>query len=88
MKRYLNTDPAVENKGVWGKIGGEYIEEENEICTVCRLNISTDELSEKYGKEKGNYVTIFSDPFYLLDSSSFLYFAKVIAGEIEDTILC
>lgn len=83
MKRYLNTDLAVENKAFFNNCGREYYEEENEISTICRLNISNDELSKKYGREKGIYVTILSEAFYLLDKFSFLSLADILAKEIR-----
>ncbi len=86
MKRYINSDLAVEKKGIFNSCdvdSTEYCEEEKENCTVCRLNISNRKLSEKYGKKEGRYVTIFFDEMSLINKSCCASVADVLAGELK-----
>ena len=86
MKRYVNSDLAVEKSGIFNLEGvdsSEYCEEEKGNATVCRLNISNKALSEKYGRKEGRYVTVFFEDLSLMNKSSFSALAKVIAGELD-----
>ena len=83
MKEYVNSDLAVENKGFWKTDDACYSEEEKGDCTVCRLNVESDEDSEKYGRERGHYVTVFCDKIWLMDSDSLEIMAYTVSHEIE-----
>ena len=83
MNEYVNSDLAVEGKGIWGKGDSCYTEEESEYCTVCRLNIQTDEDSQKYGREKGHYVTVFCEKIWLMDNEAIESMAYTVSHELE-----
>ena len=90
MREYINSDLAVEKRGVFNSDAGsrpEYFEEERDICTVCRLNVESEELAQKYGKKEGRYVTVFFEDLSLMVKSDFLLLANNIAHEIESMIL-
>ena len=93
MKRYINSDLAVEKKGIFNLQGvdrTEYCEEEKEHCTVCKLNISNKQLSEKYGRKEGRYITVFFDELSLINKRSFASVAEVLSGELKTifSLLC
>lgn len=83
MNEYVNSDLAVEKKGVLYTGDSCYTEEEGEGCTVCRLNIESDEDSSKYGREKGHYVTVFCDKIWLMDNEALDSMAYTVSHEIE-----
>ena len=86
VKRYINSDLAVERKGIFDKNhidASEYSEEEKEYCTVCRLNIMGKENCQKYGKKEGRYVTVFFENLSLINKKSFEDIAISIADEIK-----
>ena len=86
MKRYINSDLAVEKRGIFNLQGvdsAEYYEEEKEHCTVCKLNISNKQLSEKYGRKEGRYVTVFFDEMSLINKRSFTSIAEVLSCELK-----
>ena len=90
MRRYINSDVAVEKKGFFNSgehIGSEYFEEERGICTVCRLNVEGEELAQKYGRKEGRYVTVFFEDLSLMHKSDFLLLANNLAREMESMIL-
>ena len=86
VRRYINSDLAVEKKGFFSMNdadASEYFEEEKQNCTICRLNIYDQNLADKYEREKGRYVTVFFDEVALIDEKSFSLLADIVAREIE-----
>ena len=83
----FNSDLAVEMKGSYSENEGEYSEEEIENCTVCRLNISDENLSKKYGREAGKYTTVFCDNIFSMDRYTLATTASIIAKEIENMLV-
>jgi len=87
MNEYVNSDLAVEKKGLWTTDDSCYTEEDGEDYTICRLNIENAADSEKYGREKGHYVTVFCDKIWLMDNDVLDSMAYTVSHEIEK-MLC
>lgn len=87
MNDFLNSDLAIEQNGgrsFLDSVAEEYSEEENEGCTICTLDISTDELSEKYGRRKGRYITIFCNKIWLADEYELDSISRVVSYQIDE----
>ncbi len=90
MNKFINSDLAVEKKGIYVSEGGGdacYTEEEKGAATVCRLRIEDEESEKKYGRKKGHYVTVFCDKIWLMDNAEMDNMAAVVSGELEEMLL-
>ena len=88
MNEYVNSDLAVEKKGCWKTGGSCYSEEEGDGYTVCRLNVESDDDCQRYGREKGHYVTVFCDKIWLMDNEMLDTMAYTVSHEIEKMLFC
>lgn len=82
MQAYVNSDLAIENNNI-SPSDEDYEKEETKIATICRLKIKDKEKSKLYGKPQGNYVTVFCEKIWLMDSHSEELLAAMISSEIE-----
>lgn len=61
----------------------EYSEEISGDIKLCKLNINTEELSKKYGRSKGKYVTAICGKIWLYSDAEIEFAADIIGTEIK-----
>jgi len=86
MNNYVNSDLAVESKGIFGlkdRKNASYSEEEEEHSTICRLSIEDKETSAYYGRDIGHYVTVFCDKLWLMDGDAIEGVAATVSRELR-----
>lgn len=64
----------------------ELSEEHFGSVRVCRLDIDTEELSKKYRRTTGRYVTLFCEKLWLLDNEELLSLSRIISSELKKMI--
>ena len=87
MKQYIYTDLALERAGnlLKDKKGiSEYTEEKIGDNLVCRLEIDSAELAEKYGRDPGTYVTVYCGKLWLAGKDDRENLASLLAEEIRN----
>ncbi len=76
----LESDYAMRSK--LGAADG-YSETERDGFKICRLDISSDELSAKYKRAPGSYITVICGQIWGLPEKSFISLSSLIGGEIR-----
>ncbi len=86
MKDYIYSDLALESDYAARTIRStskEYSEYSVQDNKICRLDISSDDLAEKYGKKRGVYITVTCGKIWLLSDRELESCARVIGGELK-----
>lgn len=86
MKEQIYSDLALESNytpKVSPPSSPEYSEDISGNIKLCRLDISNDELSKKYGRQKGRYVSAVCEKIWLYSASEIDFAAEVIGAEIR-----
>lgn len=86
MENQIHSDLALESSyAAKAEATGapEYSEETNGSIKLCKLDISNEELSKKYGRGKGKYVTAVCGQIWLYSDAEIEFAADVIGKEIK-----
>lgn len=86
MKEQIYSDLALESNytpKVSPPSSPEYSEDISGNIKLCRLDISNDELSKKYGRQKGRYVSAVCEKIWLYSAAEIDFAAEVIGSEIR-----
>ncbi len=89
MNDRIYSDLALESSyALRGNIteAGEYSERETDGIKVCRLDISSPALAEKYGRARGQYITVICGKIWLLSEDELERTAEIIGGELRKMI--
>lgn len=89
MKNYIYSDLALESS--YAMRSGisespEYSEKNEGDIKLCKLDISSPELSEKYGRGIGIYVTVFCEKIWLMTDKQTDDASKVISEELREML--
>lgn len=87
MNDKIYTDLALESRyAMEGDLlsKNEYSEKEINGVRVCKLEISTEELSKKYGRGIGHYITLDCEHIWLYSESELEKVAQVISAELSE----
>ena len=86
MKQFIYTDLALESAGNLlknKKECPEYTKEKIGDVLICRLVIDSDALAEKYGRDKGTYVTLYCGRLWLTGKEEREQISSILAEEIR-----
>lgn len=89
MKNYIYSDLALESS--YAMRGGiseapEYSEKSKGDLRLCRLDISDTELSKKYGRDIGTYMTVFCQKVWLMTEEQAQNAAESIGEELRNML--
>ncbi|MBE6596428.1 MAG: GPR endopeptidase [Ruminococcaceae bacterium] len=90
MRNRIYSDLAIESGRIFsseGEIPKEYSEEKIGELTLCKLILDSDELSKKYGRRKGSYVTLCCGRIWLCDKEEIDLISSVVSREIRSMLL-
>lgn len=90
MDDRIYSDLALEsNYALRSKLGEAdgYREFERDGFKICRLDINSDELSKKYQREAGRYITIVCGQIWCLSEKNSDLLASLIAHELKDMLV-
>lgn len=86
MEKQIHSDLALESNytpKTSSSNSSEYSEEINGDIKLCRLDINSDELSKKYGRARGRYVSAVCEKIWLLSDAEIEFAADIIGSEIR-----
>lgn len=88
MKKYFRSDLACEASCALEEIEGtEHSQRKERLCTVEGLLIRSEEAARMLGRAMGTYVTLFTDPLWLLDDSEISELSVSLARELRSMLL-
>ncbi len=82
MEKYIFTDLAYEGFPLNSK-DKNLFEEKHDRVRVLHLSISDGQEEKRYGKAKGNYVTVLCDPLWRMDEEKLSIVRETVAHEIR-----